>query len=318
VNRPTVLITGAAGFAGSHLLDTLLHDDVTLVAWRQPGVGAQVEALYPTVAWRELELLDAPAVQRAVAEIAPDHLYHLAGAPHVGNSWNAASETLAVNVLATHHIFEAVRAAGLRTRIVVPSSAYVYRPADHPLTEDDALQSTNPYALSKIAAELAAVRAARDEGVAVIVSRSFNHIGPRQAPSFFAAAVARQVAQIEAGLMAPVIKIGNLETYRDFTDVRDTVRAYRALVHHGTPGGVYNVCSGVPMKMKALLDGIVALARVPVSVEVDPARLRPNDTPVIVGDRSKLTRETGWTPEIPMAQTFADLLAYWRGSVTAG
>jgi len=144
------------------------------------------------------------------------------------------------------------------------------------------------------------------------VSRSFNHIGPRQDPAFFAATVAKQVADIERGLVPPVIKVGNLESARDFMDVRDTVRAYKALVERGRPGGIYNVCSGRPMRVRALLDGLVALARVPVTVEVDPARFRPNDTPVIVGDPGRLMRELGWAPEIPFEQTLADLLDYWR------
>jgi GDP-4-dehydro-6-deoxy-D-mannose reductase len=312
LSTPTVLVTGAAGFAGSHLLDLLALDDVRVVAWRRPGIGAAVAAMYPDVEWREIELLESDTVRREVAALAPAFIYHLAGAPHVGASWAAAADTLAINVLATHHIFEALRLAGLATRMVVPSSAYVYKPADHPLREDDEIQSANPYALSKIATELAAERAARDMGIPVVVSRSFNHIGPRQDPAFFAATVAKQVADIERGLVPPVIKVGNLESARDFMDVRDTVRAYKALVERGRPGGIYNVCSGRPMRVRALLDGLVALARVPVTVEVDPARFRPNDTPVIVGDPGRLMRELGWAPEIPFEQTLADLLDYWR------
>lgn len=309
---PTVLVTGAAGFAGSHLLDLLAHDEARVVAWRRPGIGADVQAQYADIEWRELELLDGPAVRAEVAALSPAFVYHLAGAPHVGNSWKAAADTLAINVLATHHLLEGVRGLARPARVLVPSSAYVYQPADHPLTEDDALQSTSPYALSKIATEMACVRAARYDGVPVVVSRSFNHIGPRQDPSFFAAGVARQIALIERGALDPVIKVGNLETRRDFTDVRDTVRAYKALVERGAPGGIYNVCSGIPLPVRALLDGLVSLARVPVSVEVDPSRFRPNDIPVIVGDPGRVRRETGWAPEVPFERTLRDLLEYWR------
>jgi GDP-4-dehydro-6-deoxy-D-mannose reductase len=313
--RPTVLVTGAAGFAGSHLLDLLASTDARVVAWRRPGIGADVQAGYPDIAWCELELLDAAAVRHEMAAVAPDFIYHLAGAPHVGDSWSTASDTLAINVLATHHLLEALRSAGLRSRVVVPSSAYVYKPADHPLREDDAIQSTSPYALSKIATELAARLAARDDRIPVVVARSFNHIGPRQAPSFFAAAVARQIAQIERGQLEPVIKVGNLDTYRDFTDVRDTVRAYQALVERGEPGGIYNVCSGRAMKVRALLDGLVSLAKVPVSTEVDPTRFRPHDTPFIVGDHGRMKRELGWGLRVPFEQTLRDLLDYWRAAV---
>jgi GDP-4-dehydro-6-deoxy-D-mannose reductase len=312
VSPRTLLVTGAAGFAGSHLLDLLAQDPVRIVAWRRPGIGADVAALYPHIEWREIELLEAATVRAEVAALAPDVVYHLAGAPHVGDSWKTATETLAINVLATHHLLEAIRAAGLRSRVMIPSSAYVYRPADRPLREDDPLQSTSPYALSKIATEMAAGRAARDDGIPVVVSRSFNHIGPRQAPTFFASAVARQVALIECGRLDPVIKVGNLTTERDFTDVRDTVRAYQALAERGAPGAIYNVCSGRPLVVRELLDRLVALSSVPVSVEIDPSRFRPHDAPLIVGDPGRLQRELGWAPRVPLEQTLRDLLAYWR------
>jgi GDP-4-dehydro-6-deoxy-D-mannose reductase len=313
--RPTVLITGAAGFAGSHLLDLLARDDVRVVALRKPGVGAETQAAYPDVEWIEVDLLDRDAMRRTVAGHAPASVYHLAGSPHVGQSWKAATETLSVNVMGTHHLLEGLRAEGLRSRVVVPSSAYVYRPAGGALTEDDPVESTNPYAISKIATELAAARASRRDGIPVVVARSFNHIGPRQDPSFFASGVARQVALIEAGRIEPVIRVGNLDTRRDITDVRDTVRAYRALVEGGTPGHAYNVCSGQAHKMRDLLDGLVALARVRVSVEPDPARFRPNDTPLLLGDLSRIRRDVGWQPLIPMEQTLRDLLDYWRQAV---
>jgi GDP-4-dehydro-6-deoxy-D-mannose reductase len=314
-HRPTVLITGAAGFAGSHLLDLLGDDDVRVVALRKPGIGAETQAAYPAVEWVEIDLLDRESVRRTVAELAPAAIYHLAGSPHVGQSWKAATETLSVNVLGTHHLLEGLRAEGLHSRVVVPSSAYVYRPAERALTEDDPVESTNPYAISKIATELAAARASRRDGIPVVVARSFNHIGPRQNPSFFASGVARQVALIEAGRIDPAIRVGNLESRRDITDVRDTVRAYRALAERGTPGQAYNVCSGQAHTMRDLLDGLVALARVRVSVEPDPERFRPNDTPLLLGDPSRIRRDVGWQPLIPIAQTLRALLDYWRQAV---
>ena len=314
-HRPTVLITGAAGFAGSHVLDLLGEDDVRVVALRKPGIGAETQAAYPAVEWIEIDLLDRESMRRTVAELAPAAIYHLAGSPHVGQSWKAATETLSVNVLGTHHLFEALRAEGLHSRVVVPSSAYVYRPAGRALTEDDPVESTNPYAISKIATELAAARASRRDGIPVVVARSFNHIGPRQDPSFFASGVARQVALIEAGRIDPAIRVGNLDSRRDITDVRDTVRAYRALAERGTPGQAYNVCSGQAHTMRDLLDGLVALARVRVSVESDPERFRPNDTPLLLGDPSRIRRDVGWQPLIPIEQTLRALLDYWRQAV---
>jgi GDP-4-dehydro-6-deoxy-D-mannose reductase len=311
-HRPAVLITGAAGFAGSHLLDLLGEDDVRVVALRKPGVGAETQAAYPAVEWIEIDLLDRESLRRTVAELAPATVYHLAGSPHVGQSWNAATETLSVNVLGTHNLLEGLRAEGLHSRVVVPSSAYVYRPAGHALTEDDPVESTNPYAISKIATELAAARASRRDGIPVVVARSFNHIGPRQDPSFFASGVARQVALIEAGRMDPAIHVGNLESRRDITDVRDTVRAYRALAERGVAGQAYNVCSGQAYRMRNLLDGLVALAKVRVSVQPDPDRFRPHDTPLLLGDPSRIRRDVGWQPLIPMEETLRALLDYWR------
>ena len=314
-HRPTILVTGAAGFAGSHLLDLLAEEAVRVVALRKPGVGAETQAAYPAVTWMEVDLLDRDAMRRVVGEFAPAAVYHLAGAPHVGQSWSAATETLAVNVMGTHGLFEALRLERVASRVVVPSSAYVYRPAERALTEDDPVEATNPYAVSKVATELAIVRAARVDGIHAVAARAFNHIGPRQDPSFFASGVARQVALIEAGRLEPVIRVGNLESRRDLTDVRDTVRAYRALADRGTPGRAYNVCSGQAYRMRDLLDAIVARARVTVAVQPDPHRFRPSDTPLLLGDPSLLKQATGWEPRVPITQTLHDLLEYWRRAV---
>jgi GDP-4-dehydro-6-deoxy-D-mannose reductase len=311
-DRPTILVTGAAGFAGSHLLDLLAEEDVRVVALRKPGVGAETQAAYPAVTWMEIDLLDRDAMRRTVADTAPAVVYHLAGAPHVGQSWSAATETLAVNVMGTHALLEALRLECTTSRVVVASSAYVYRPADRAITEDDAVEATNPYAISKVATEMAAMRAARVDGIHAVVARSFNHIGPRQDPSFFVSGVARQVAFIEAGRLEPVIRVGNLESRRDLTDVRDTVRAYRALAEHGTPGRAYNVCSGHAYRMRDLLDRIVERARVDVAVLPDPDRFRPNDTPLLLGDPSLIRSATGWEPRLSIERTLQDLLDYWR------
>jgi len=191
----------------------------------------------------------------------------------------------------------------------------VYRPADHALGEVDPLEPANPYAISKIATELAAQRATSHDAIPVVVARSFNHLGPRQDASFFGSAVARQIAQIEAGTLEPVILVGNLEARRDFTDVRDTVRAYVALAERGTPGRIYNVCSGRARMVRELLDGLTGLSRVAVTVRQDPDRFRPNDTPLLLGDPSRIAAEVGWTPEIPFPQTLQDLLDYWRQNI---
>jgi GDP-4-dehydro-6-deoxy-D-mannose reductase len=316
IHQPTILVTGAAGFAGSHLLDLLAEEDVRVVALRKPGIGAETQAAYPSATWLEIDLLDRDAMRRVVGEFGPAAAYHLAGAPHVGQSWSAATETLAVNVMGTHGLLEALRLEGVRSRVVVPSSAYVYRPADRALNEDDPVEAANPYAVSKVATELAVMRAARVDGLHGVVARSFNHIGTRQDPSFFASGVARQVALIEAGRLEPVIRVGNLESRRDLTDVRDTVRAYRALAERGVPGRAYNVCSGQAYRMRDLLEALVARARVNVTILPDPARFRPNDTPLLLGDLSRIREATGWEPRVPIEQTLHDLLDYWRHALS--
>jgi GDP-4-dehydro-6-deoxy-D-mannose reductase len=159
---------------------------------------------------------------------------------------------------------------------------------------------------------MVARRAWEDDGIPALIARSFNHVGPRQSPSFVASSIAKQIAEIESGRRSPVLMMGNLESKRDIMDVRDTVGAYRSLMRSATPGIPYNVCSGVPMPVRHLVELMCAKARVPVSIEQDPARFRPNDTPVVVGDRARITRDTGWVPAIPFEQTVDDLLTYWR------
>lgn len=303
-----VLVTGAAGFAGRHLLEWLAPRG-PVVGWRRPGETAPA---MDGVTWHAVELLDAPAVAAALQLAAPTAIYHLAGMPHVGDSWAKAEETFAGNVVGTLNLFAAMRAQGCTCRVLITGSATIYQPSHAALTEDDPLAPNTPYGTSKLAQELAGLRAWREHGIPVIVSRSFNHTGPRQSPAFAAPAFARQLARIEAGLMPPVMKVGNLDAQRDLSDVRDTVRAYHALMTHGRPGACYNVCAGTAVSMQAVLDGLRAHIRVPVTVERDPARMRPADTPLVLGDPARLRADTGWTPAIPFDTTLADLIQYWR------
>lgn len=313
-----VLVTGAAGFAGSHLLDLIEHEpDVHVVGWRRPG-----EPLPPgrtehdsRISWVTVEVRDREAVYAAVSEARPAFVYHLAGAAHVGDAWKRTGETLAVNALGTHYLVDALRRCALKPRMLIPSSAYVYEPSDRAINEDAAVRPNSPYGLSKIAQEMVGQRAVHEDELPVMIARSFNHLGPRQAPSFSTSSFARQIAMIEAGRTEPVMLVGNLSARRDLTDVRDTVRAYRTILHDGTAGRIYNVCSGVARPVSDVLDGMLAGARVPVEIRVDPARLRPNDTPVVLGDCSRLQDELHWRPKIPFEQTLRDLLDYWRGTV---
>jgi GDP-4-dehydro-6-deoxy-D-mannose reductase len=270
------------------------------------------------VFWRDVDVLDRASVGAALAVAPPDEVYHLAGAAHVGRSWDHVDEALAINVIGTHRLLEALRQTTSRPRVLLPCSALAYRPSAEALREDSAIGPASPYAVSKLAQELLGLRAHRDDGQDVIVARSFNHVGPGQSAEFFASSFARQVAAIEAGLEPPVIKVGNLDAKRDLTDVRDTVRAYRALVERGAAGHTYNVCSGRAHRIGDVLDALVRRARVPLAIEIDPARLRPNDNPVVLGDASKLMEATGWRAEIALDRTLDDLLDDWRQRIAAG
>jgi GDP-4-dehydro-6-deoxy-D-mannose reductase len=306
-----VLVTGASGFAGSHLVEHLVSSQ-DVVAWRRSHAS-------PTLAtgarWQTVDLLDRERVRTAISELRPAQIYHCAGIPHVAESWKDTAQPLAGNVLATEHLLDAVRRAGVPCRMLIPGSATVYAPTPAPITEANAIAPTSPYAISKLAQERLALRALEEDGIEIVVTRSFNHTGPRQTPAFVAPSMARQIAFIERGQAEPVIKVGNLDAQRDLTDVRDVVRAYVALMQHGRAGVVYNVASGVGRTIRSLLEALTARSIVPVRIEIDPSLMRPNDVPVVIGDFSRLSTATGWRPEVTFERMLDDLLTFWRGQV---
>ena len=310
--RP-VLITGAAGFAGSHLVE-LLTETCDVMAWARSDPPDEISHL---ATWTKINLLDRNRVRQEVTAIQPAAVYHCAGASHVGASWQNTAQWLADNALATHYLLDAVRRGGVETRVLVVGSATVYAPSTAPLREGDRLAPNSPYASSKLAQEQMAFREVAESGLEVIVARPFNHTGPRQRPDFAAPGFARQIALIERGALEPLIKVGNLDAERDLSDVRDTVRGYALLMEKGVPGTAYNVASGVGRPIRVVLDALLQRSQVPIEVCVDSERLRPHDTPVIVGDASRLRAATGWSPLIPFERTVDDLLAYWRNRVTA-
>ncbi|NOT45177.1 MAG: NAD-dependent epimerase/dehydratase family protein [Acidobacteria bacterium] len=304
-----VLVTGAGGFAGGYLLELLAGAGDELVAWARSPVPRHAVAL---ARWQQVDLLDRETVRRTIDTLRPSQVYHCAGSPHVAQSWQDTAGPLAANVLGTHHLLDALRRTGAGGRVLVTGSAAIYASSPVPIAEDHVVAPASPYALSKLAQEELSLRFLREEGLDVVVARPFNHTGPRQSAAFVAPSMARQVALIERGALEPVIKVGNLDAQRDISDVRDVVRAYAALMRAGCPGTSYNVASGVGRTMRSILDGLLMRARVPVQVATDPARLRPNDVPFLVGDPSRLGRTTGWKPAIPFDRTLDDLLEYWR------
>ncbi len=299
------LVTGAHGFVGRHLVEHL--------------TGAGDEVIGVDRATDGLDITDAAAVTEMVRDVAPTVIYHLAGWADVGGSWQAPVEAFRANAEGTLNVLTAAAAAGVE-RVLSVSSADVYgivSPAELPLTEDSPLRPASPYAASKVAADYLGLQAWLGRGLPVLRVRAFNHLGPGQTDKFVAPALASRIARAERD-GGEVLTVGDLSPRRDFTDVRDVVRAYRLLMVHGEPGEVYNVCSGVDLAVQDLADQLLALATVPLRFETDPSLLRPVELPVLRGSHDRLTAATGWTPEISMAQTLADLLEDWRARVTAG
>jgi GDP-4-dehydro-6-deoxy-D-mannose reductase len=308
------LITGAAGFAGGHLLTLLAGTSQTpLLAWSRGPHPAE-----RGVTWRQVDITDKAAVDRAIQDMAPARLVHLAGSSHVGLSWQNSLEPLRTNVLGTHHVLEAVRRHVPACRVLVVTSALVYQASSEPISEATPLAPSSPYGLSKLAQDQLALGAAHDDGLQVVVARPFNHIGPAQDPTFSVPSFAREIALIEAGAVPPVIHVGNLDAERDLTDVRDVAAAYAQLLERGTAGRAYNICSGTAHRIGDVLDRLIALARVPVTLAFDPERLRPSDLPRIVGDSTRLRTELGWSPKRSLDDTLRDTLDWWRASVASG
>ena len=299
------LITGSEGFVGRYLRQELESCGHTVVrADRVEGPGV-----------RRVDLLDAPATEALLEQERPDWIFHLAGQADIGLSWRKPRLTFELNILAALHVLEALRKAdrrGVRVVIVGSSDQYGALGADgQRVTEETPLRPSSPYAISKRAQEELAALYAGAYGLSVSMTRSFNHGGAGQRAGFMIPDFASGIVRIERGLQRD-LSVGNLAARRDFTHVRDIVRAYRLIAEKGAPGEVYNVGSGVTWSAGEILDRLIALAKVPVPVRQDPARMRPSDSPVICCDHAKLTRDTGWEPELPLDRILTDTLEWFR------
>jgi GDP-4-dehydro-6-deoxy-D-mannose reductase len=305
--RGLTLVTGAAGFAGSHLVDHLLEDEAHITGWGHGPVPAG-SSVADRVSWASVDITDAAAVAAALAESRPSAVFHCAGIADVHSTWSDSETALRVNVMGTHNLLTALERLALDAPVLITGSALVYQPSDAALSEESPIGPASPYGVSKLAQELVGLTARGR----VIVTRPFNHAGPRQGTAYVTSSFARQIVEVEAGLREPVLEVGNLDARRDITDVRDTVRAYRLLMEKGQARRPYNVCRGEAFRVGDLLDALVRQSRTAIEIRKDPARLRPNDTPVVLGDPSRLKHDTGWEPQVPIEQTLRDLLDYWR------
>jgi GDP-4-dehydro-6-deoxy-D-mannose reductase len=308
-----ILVTGASGFVGRHLVGRLVSRGDHVI-----GIGTETAPAPGVAEWRRADLRAAGDLMAAIGESRPDAIVHLAAQSSSASSFQDPGGTFEINTLGTWHLLEAVAHVAPRARFLMAgtSEAYGPQPAGSRANEDTPFRPVSPYALSKAAADYACEVMHRRHDLDVIRTRSFGHSGPGQSPRFFLPSCARQVAEIEKGAAEPVLRVGDLSVVRDLCDVRDVVDAYLQLLEKGRPGAAYNVCRGSGVRLSELVDGLCSRARIRIRVEVDPARLRPIDVPYLVGDPSRIERETGWRARIPIERMLDDVLAEWRGPVT--
>lgn len=320
------LITGISGFVGSHLAEYLLEHTDWHVAGTVYGPEDNIEHLRDRLELYPAELSKLETVTSILEQAKPDRIFHLAAQPLVSLSRRDPWGTLAINIRLQLNILEAVarlESAALRqssgqARILVVGSSEEYglvRPDELPIKETNPLRPTSPYAVSKVAQDMLGLQYHLSHQLFTVRVRSFNHIGPRQRLGFVAPDFASQIAQAEAGLREPVIQVGNLTPQRDFSDVRDVVRGYHLLITQGEAGEVYNLGSEQARSVRELLETLTAMARIPITVEQDPERLRPTNVPVIVADCTRIREQTGWRPKIAFEQSLQDVLDYWREQV---
>lgn len=314
-----IFITGATGFAGRYLIDLLkeTEPDSLITGTCFPEHPGSCNAL-DSVDLFHLDMRSEDDVSDCIRKVQPDWIFHLAAISNVGYSWENRKETLEVNLMGTFYLFDAVRKYSPQSRVLFVSSCDVYgilSPVHEALKEDHFTPPSSPYAYTKISGEMLGWFYVNIEGLDIVISRSFPHTGPGQRTDFVFSDWAFQIAQIEKGAIDPMLKVGNLEVRRDYSDVRDVVRAYVLLLERGKKGEIYNVCSGRADSLKDNLDLLLSLSYEDIHVEVDSQKLRKADIPLVLGDSQKINRATGWKPDIPLNRTLKDVLDYWREKV---
>lgn len=314
-----LLVTGVTGFVGAHLVDFLLAERPDVEIHGVVRRGVERVSLPERVRKIEAEIEHPASVDAVFDVVRPDMVVHLAAQSSVHQSWLDPGGTLRTNLHGTLHLLESMRkrAQAPPTLVVGSADEYGLAEAPPPLSEDCPLRPNSPYAVSKVAQGYLAFQYALSYRMPVVRTRTFPHTGPGRGENFAESSFAKQLAEIECGRRPPVLEVGNLDAVRDFTDVRDVVRAYWLLLEKGAGGEVYNVCSGRGIAIREIVERLIALARLRVEVRVDPARLRPSDVPALVGDSERLRRATGWEPRFAIERTLQDLLDDWRRRVAA-
>jgi len=314
-----VFLTGASGFAGSHLLDRLLDSGNRVFVLFHGATSHVALPAHPGLTIVEGDLLNSESLAQAVRRAEPDVIYHLAGMALTDASWQKPALTMQLNTIGVIHLLEAAVAIG-RPRVVVVTSAELFGPvqaSELPITEESTPRPAHPYGVSKLAAGMLIPLYARRYQLPVVDARPFNHIGPRQANGFVVSDFASQLAAIKLGRRPPMMSVGNLDAERDFTDVRDVVDAYVRLSESGRPGRAYLICSGTAVSIREILDRLIELAGIDVEVRIDPARVRPSETPRLFGSYQRLADDTGWRPRITLERSLADALADWESRLMA-
>jgi len=309
------MIIGAAGFVGSYLTEAVRRDmscEITVTKL------AHEKADIPDVKVIDLDILDSDRFFEVLSAEKPDYIFHLAAQSSVALSWKNPELTVEVNIIGALNLLNAIRRLDCNPRVLMVGSGEEYgRVTDVPVTEGCVLKPGNMYAVTKACQNMMSTLYSQAYGLQLIMTRSFNHIGPRQMPQFVVADFCSQVVKIEKGLQEPVIRVGNLSAKRDFTDVRDVVSAYCRLIQYGKAGETYNVGSGHAIAVDDILKEILSQSDAEIEVEIDPAKLRPVDIPIIEADTSKLFNDTGWKPTLSLHDTISDTLDYWRGTINA-
>lgn len=309
------LIIGAGGFVGSYLIDCL-HDEFHMDVYATKLKGTELS--HPSAQVYDLDILSKEDIVELLYNIRPDYIFHLAAQSSVSVAWKNPMMTIDVNIKGSVNVMDAVRELYYKPRILVIGSGEEYghiKEGETPISEETVLRPGNIYAATKACQNMIGSIYAKAYDIEMMMVRAFNHVGPGQAPLFVVSDFCKQTAEIERGLKEPVIHVGNLSARRDFTDVRDVVRAYALLIMKGTAGETYNVGSGNAMAIQDILDMIVGMSSADIAVEIDKNKIRPVDVPVIEADITKINRETGWKPVISIEQTIRETLDYWRAQI---